>query len=564
MTETSVTPAVQMIAVKDYRANTGVVQASGEVTSVDQVTIKSEVNVPVRSVFVSIGQTVYAGQPLVEFEHGDVDAQLAQANAGVDQARALLNVQLAGARAEDLTRAHLAVTQAEQSLYQVIAAQDQTRIANEAAMSTLTASLTNATNNSIRTAQQVLSTTTDGLVTVATYQQTYFNCTSQSVCHKIELAKHDAMREIFAVNNGGQWNAETVLAQRGGLIARVQQLAESSHPDPIELDGVLTDLLAGLQDTRTALILTREGFELPVAFAATSTDKTTVETKRAAVDAAITTLQTQIQTLHSVQGNGFVGGDAKSLADERARAEASRRATNASIEIAQTVLASARQTLAILENGPRDVDLASLYASVRSAEAARDALSSQYRRYLITAPFNGVVASLPARMGEIIGAGQTVISLINPDLLEIVAYISDQDRALVQAGASVTIRDTHQGIVSFVAPSINPAIGKIELRITVLDPSATLTIGQTVPVVIEQTISTTDAESYRLPLPSVRIRPAGSFVLIVDDQGTIQEQQVETGVVFGARVEILSGLSVNDSILASVRGLSVGDQVTID
>lgn len=560
--EIDVTPSVATIDVKDYRTNTGIVQASGEVTSVNQVTVKSEVSVPVRSVLVNIGEQVFAGQPLVEFEHADLDAQLAQANAGVAQAQAGLDVQLVGARAEDLERARLAVAQAEQSLFQAMATRDQTALANETALIDIQQSIDSTYEDSVQTAQNVLSSAIDGIVVVADYQQEYFNCSSDTICREIKNAKSRAMQAIFDVNNGGEWNAQTVLIQEGGLVARVEALQNTATISPSELQDVLANLEQGLQETRTALVLTRQGFNTGAGNGSTTTDRATVETERAAIDVAITTLQTQIQTQESIEGGALVGGELKAVADERIRAEASQRAVDATVGVAEISLASAQQSLAILENGPRDVDLAALQASVLAAEAARDNIAAQFRRYIITAPFDGVVATLPARAGEAVGAGQTVVSIVNPTALEIVAYVSDVDRPLMESGALVTINGQYDGVVTFISPSIDPSTGKVETRIAVLDPGAVLTIGQVIPVEIELAESAITDNSYQLPLPAVRIRPTGSFVLVVNDEGKVEEKLVETGTVFGERVEILSGLDINDTIIASVRGLDVGDVVT--
>lgn len=560
--EVEVTPTVSTIDVNDYRTNGAAIQASGEVTSVNQVTITSEVGVPVRNVLVGIGDQVFAGQPLIEFEHDDLDAQLAQANAGLAQANAALTVQEVGARPEDKERARLAVVQAEQALFQAIAGRDQTRIANDATRTDIDQAIQNAYVDSIQTTQSTLASAIDGLVVVADYQDAFFNCSTDTICKDIEIAKREAMLDIFDVTNGGNVSASGILRQSGGLVARVEALANAEDIDSAELNSVLADLESGLQFTREALVLTREGFEVGPGLGATATDATTVEAERAAIDAAIVTLQTQMQTLSTVEGGGLVGGAAKALYDEDVRANAALRSADAAVAVAETGLASAQQSLLILENGARDIDLASLRASVLAAEASRDNVAAQYRRYIVTAPFDGVVATLPARAGQAVGIGQTVVSLVNPSALEVVAYVSDQDRPYIETGATVTVNDTYQGIVTFISPSIDPTTGKVETRVAIIDPTTTLTVGQFIPVEISRVDQTDVVTTYQLPLPAVRLSPAGSFVFIINDEGVVEQKAVETGTVFGERVEITSGLDINDTIASSVRGLSVGDVVT--
>lgn len=561
--EVSTPPAITTIAVKDHKKNMGTVQASGEVTSINQVNIKSEVSVPVRSVFVHIGERVFAGQPLVEFEHDDLDAQLASANAGVAQARAALDVQIIGVRDEELERARLAVLQAEQSLIQTTAAHEQAEIVNASTLVRMQQGVDNVYENSIQTAQNVLSAATDGLIVVADYQTSYFNCSSHTICKQIETSKRKAMQSLFDAHNAGTWNAQTILLQEGGLVRRVEHLSTAPTVDPVELHAVLARLSTGLQHTRDALVRTREGLETYAGSGSTTADRTAVEAERAAIDAMIVVLQTQIQAVNTTEGGSLVNGEAQALADERARFAASSRSSEAGVQLAEISFNLAQQSLAILVNGPRDIDLATLQSGLLASEASRDNLASQYRRYIITAPFDGVVASLPARAGEIVGAGQTVLSLVNPSALEIVAHVSDKDRPLLESGATVTINNTHSGIVTFISPSINPATGKVEVRIAVLDEDTLLTVGQTVPVQIALSELAGTTDSFQLPLPSVRISPTGSFVMVVNDKNEIEEQLVTTGNVFGERVEVLTGLNINDVIVSSVRGLRVGDKVDV-
>lgn len=559
--ETVPTPTVALIAVADHRTNTGIVQATGEVASIDEVTLKSEVSVPVQDVFVEIGASVVAGQPLLAFDTTDLNAQLAQADAGVAQATATLTLLQVGAREEEKERARLAVSVAEQGLWQAIAARDQVRINNESTLTSLQQTLDQSYASSVQSAQSLLATTTDSLLVVADLQQTYFNCSSHTVCRSIATEKQDAMQSLFAVPDGGQWNTQTILKQKTGLAPRLAILQKSAYVDPAELHLVLTDLDRGMRSTRRALQKTREGLETFVAADATATDRATVDASRVALDVAISTLQAKQQALEIAEGGTFYGGEAKSISDTRARNEASLRAADAAVQTADLSVASAKQTRAATEFGPRAVDLTPAQAALSSAYASYTALLAQQRRYLIVAPFNGVVASLPARRGELLGAGQVMVSIVNPDVLEMTAWISAQDRVRMQSGARVRINGTANGVVTFIAPGINRSTGKVEVRIAVEQTSPTLTIGQLLPIEVESAVSASDT-TYQLPLPAVRIQPSGSVVYRVQD-GRIVEQRVQTGTIFGERVEITSGLAPTDTIVASTRGLHVGDLVLV-
>jgi HlyD family secretion protein len=92
------------------------VQASGSVTSIRDSKIGSKVSGRVAAVFVSEGQRVAAGAPLLRLDASDLAAQEAQAQASVAAARARLAEVVAGARPEERRMSENQVAQAQAAL----------------------------------------------------------------------------------------------------------------------------------------------------------------------------------------------------------------------------------------------------------------------------------------------------------------------------------------------------------------------------------------------------------------------------------------------------------------
>ena len=79
----------------------------------DEVTVVAEISAKVKDLPVEEGQDVHAGQTLAVLDRSLLDAQFAQAQAGVQAANANLALLQAGSRAEDIAQAQAAVTQAQ-------------------------------------------------------------------------------------------------------------------------------------------------------------------------------------------------------------------------------------------------------------------------------------------------------------------------------------------------------------------------------------------------------------------------------------------------------------------
>ncbi|HEX7724258.1 MAG TPA: HlyD family efflux transporter periplasmic adaptor subunit [Candidatus Paceibacterota bacterium] len=77
------TKHVSLVEADSFRTDSDIVSVDGVVQSVSQVDLKSQISGPITSVMVSLGDTVRAGQTLVELSNADIRAQLEQAKLSV-------------------------------------------------------------------------------------------------------------------------------------------------------------------------------------------------------------------------------------------------------------------------------------------------------------------------------------------------------------------------------------------------------------------------------------------------------------------------------------------------
>jgi len=231
---------------------------------------------------------------------------------------------------------------------------------------------------------------------------------------------------------------------------------------------------------------------------------------------------------------------------------------------AQSGLALAENELALKKAGSRDNQVLTQKARVKSAAALVQNYEAQAARTSIVSPISGVVSVIPVRVGELISPGQSVISVINPNNSQVKAYINSKDLKLIRQGSKTVIEGSIEGVVSRIAPSIDPTTRKLEVLIAVVESgNSDLVIGQFANVRIHITEELKQQDIFFLPLQAIKVEPDMAFVYTVDSEQKIVQHEVQLGRVIGDSIEVLKGIKNGMEILFSVRGLEVGVQVEV-
>jgi HlyD family secretion protein len=210
-------------------------------------------------------------------------------------------------------------------------------------------------------------------------------------------------------------------------------------------------------------------------------------------------------------------------------------------------------------------------AGVSVAKAGVNNLEAQLAKTIIRSPISGKIAGLPLSVGELASPGQLLASVVGEQGLEIKAYASGEDINRIKVGSKVTI-GSNSGVVESVAPSVNSANRKVEVKIAVDDKSIattskdSLVIGQNVSVLIQADKGSTIAQDnlvYKLPIQNVKIVPGDAYVFTVDGS-VIKKNQVILGEVEGDFIKIVGGLSDNMDIVTPVYELDEGEEVVVE
>jgi RND family efflux transporter MFP subunit len=234
--------------------------------------------------------------------------------------------------------------------------------------------------------------------------------------------------------------------------------------------------------------------------------------------------------------------------------------TKSAIAAAQVGLKSAKDagTRATISTSVSSVPAAD--AQIKQALGSLRAAQANYAKTVLRTPISGTVNSLNIKQGDFINSFVKVAEVANNNALEIVTFISDKQRDILSVGDIVFIENEYEGRISQIAPAIDSATRKTEVRITT--ENTNIKNGETVTITKEIAASSTQSIVVNIPLTAVKFEIKDGFVFDVVD-GKLVQKPVKLGTIRGNSVEIVEGLSATDTFVVDARGLLAGSEVTI-
>jgi len=246
-------------------------------------------------------------------------------------------------------------------------------------------------------------------------------------------------------------------------------------------------------------------------------------------------------------------------------ASATQLAALATARAGVATLASSITSAKVAYQGQGTAASAGANASVKTALGSLRAAQAQLEKTLVRAPIAGQLNFMPLHIGDYVQPLMHVATVAQNGALEIVSYISEDDRALLSVGTKVQVEDQFPGVVTEIAPALDPVTKQIEVHIAV-DGTSSLVNGQSVRVALPGAVAATTTVAtgpILLPLTSLKLTPSARVVFSVGPDGKLVSHAVQIGDVRGDRIEITTALPSDLRIVTDARGLSDGEKVTV-
>ncbi|TCS75248.1 efflux RND transporter periplasmic adaptor subunit [Pectinatus cerevisiiphilus] len=203
-------------------------------------------------------------------------------------------------------------------------------------------------------------------------------------------------------------------------------------------------------------------------------------------------------------------------------------------------------------------------AAVQQATAQYTQGANQLDYTLLTADQSGVVSAITAEAGQIVNAGQTVVTIVQDGEREIEINVPENRlEELKTAGRfQVTFwalpNVTLNGQVREIAPMADPTTRTFKVRISLLNPSPAIKLGMTATVSLADVDATT---GFSIPISALYQTGDTPAVWVVNNN-ILTLRPIKTGSFGNGTIQVLTGLETGDRIItAGVHKLEEGQRV---
>ncbi len=202
-------------------------------------------------------------------------------------------------------------------------------------------------------------------------------------------------------------------------------------------------------------------------------------------------------------------------------------------------------------------------AQLQSAKADLETAQLKLKYTHVTAPDDGIITSRTVTVGQVAQTGTEMLRLLRQSRVEWRGQIPEARLAELAQGQAVTVTTTdgaqYAGKIRVVAPTVTDQnrTGLVYVSLPT-DPRLRPGMFARGDIVVGQ------GRSLTLPLQSIVSSDGYSYAFVLRPNHTVERRRIETGAVFGDRIEVTSGLSAGEVVVAKGAGfLKDGDLVNV-
>ena len=556
-----------------------IITADGSVVADSEIELKYQTKGQLAQINYEVGQEVKKDDILAELDSHDQEIRVKQHQASVSQAYANLNLRLAGASEEDVQIYQTVMENSEINLAKTIDSTNKDIVNAEAQIKIAETALGNALQGMEDVKSQTNNNADNDLGNALRAMDSALLIAQSSLDCVNDIMDDDDLDDILSVKDtqyksqtNANYNQAVIgysLAVSDVMVAKDNSTEVSVSTALSQLKNNLTQIYSTLDSLYSALYATITHSNLSQA--ELDIFKATVGTTRSNINVSLTSINTEIQAISSTRvlsqasintAQALVDTAQAGLDSSRANLISTQAKVDSQVSQSESALRTAQDKLKSIQAKPRAVDIASLNAVVRQAQASLELAKEELRKTKLVAPGDGIITKIDGEIGENISVANTFITMISSHT-QIEANVPEIDIAKVKINNSVKINLDAYGDREFFGKiiSIEPAEtvvqGVIYYQIKVVFDEDT----ENVSDVNIMPGMTADLNILTAKKDDVLFLPIGSVKEGVDGEEYVQiykngktnkifELEIETGLFGKENIEIIKGLNENDKVVS--------------
>ena len=196
-------------------------------------------------------------------------------------------------------------------------------------------------------------------------------------------------------------------------------------------------------------------------------------------------------------------------------------------------------------------------SAVRAEEAAVGVAQRALSDASVSAPFAGLVSRRSVELGQYVQAGATLFELVSMHPLDVVFSLTEFDTQRVSVGQRIQVHvgafadRSFEGVVSFIAPTVDPATRTLRIKAEIDNSENLLRPGLFARVNLG-----TDQRKSVLMVPEEALvqREGGASLFLIGEGDRVRRVTVETGIQSKGRVEVRGEVSAGDRVVRRGHG----------
>jgi RND family efflux transporter MFP subunit len=215
----------------------------------------------------------------------------------------------------------------------------------------------------------------------------------------------------------------------------------------------------------------------------------------------------------------------------------------------------------------REAQLKTASARLAQVKAQADISGNQTRYTQLTADRDGVVTMIQAEPGQLVQAGEVIVSIASLKEMEVLLAIPESRMGLVQINMPVTVKmwanpqQVYTGLVREISPAADSATRAFNIRVSINGADEKVKLGMTASVKFEHP-NVAKTSQWLIPSSALTQINGKEVVWVIDENNKAQTREVEAGEFSEHGVLISSGLKAGERIaIAGVHTLVNGQLV---